>query len=176
MIDDKTKLKLLKEIEKSGIVYLSCYKIGVDRATYYRWKKINKEFKETANQAERYGRDNNCDIAEHALMLKVKDKDMRAIEYLLKHNHPKYKPKKSSSVVIWHKKGDGLPPIHQKTLEDLLDEDADNRIRAESVVICKAHEASETDKLTEDPPQNQTPSDTSPKDLPIQDPSHNNST
>ncbi|MCG2686670.1 hypothetical protein L6278_00860 [Candidatus Parcubacteria bacterium] len=166
MIDDKTIKKLLKEVEKSGNVYLSCLRVGVDKATYYRRKKADKEFKKMANQAEKFGRENNCDVAEHALMLKVKDKDMRAIEYLLKHNHPRYKSKKTSSVVIWHKKGDGLPPMSQKSLEDLLDENADEKIRAKQEQKEKeakenninsptdtAHEVSEKDKPTEAPPQ-----------------------
>jgi len=152
MVDSETKNKLIKEMEKSGNVYLSCLKVGVDKASYYRWIKKDKKFKKKSDEAIRIGRENNNDFAEHVLMLKVKDKDLPAIKYVLGHNSPRYKPKKSSSVVIWHKKGDGLPPIPQKTLEDLLDEDANNRIRAESVVICKDHEASETDKLTEAPP------------------------
>jgi hypothetical protein len=35
MIDDKTKQKLLDEISNFGNVYLSCLKVGVDKATYY---------------------------------------------------------------------------------------------------------------------------------------------
>jgi hypothetical protein len=37
-------------------------------------------------------------------MLKVKEKDIGAIKYLLGHNSPKYKGKETSNVVIIHKK------------------------------------------------------------------------
>jgi len=122
MIDDKTKQKLLKELEKSGNVYLSCLKIGIDRSTYYRWFDSDKEFRKNAGQAVRRGRENNCDVAKHALMIKVKEKDMRAIEYVLSHNDPAYRRKQTSNVVIVHKKLDSLPPTQAKTLEDILDE------------------------------------------------------
>jgi len=121
MISGKTKKELLDEILKFGNVYLSCLKIGVDRATYYRWKKTDDEFKGKACEAERMGRENICDVASHALMQNVKNRDQRAIEYVLNHNSEKYKQKQASQVVIVHKKE--LPPIvEQKTLEDLLDD------------------------------------------------------
>lgn len=104
MIDNKTKQKLLEEIERSGNVYLSCIKIGVDKSTFYRWKEQDKEFSKKAGEAIRTGRENNSDVAEHALMLKVKEKNMDAIKYILGHNSPRYKQNKSSNVVILHKK------------------------------------------------------------------------
>jgi len=125
MIDDKTKHKLLKELEKSGNVFLSCLKTGIDKSTYYRWFDSDKEFRKLASQAIRRGRENNCDIAEHALMLKVKDKDMAAIKYQLGHNDQRYKSKQTSNVVIFHKKD--LPPVvEQKTVEDLIDSFEEN--------------------------------------------------
>lgn len=123
MIDDKTKHKLLKELEKSGNVFLSCLKIGIDRSTYYRWFDADKEFRKIASRVIRRGRENNCDIAKHALMLKVKEKDLRAIEYLLGHNDPAYKQKKTSNVVIVHKKIDSLPLVQAKSLEQIIEED-----------------------------------------------------
>lgn len=122
MIDDKTKQKLLKELEKTGNVYLACLKVGIDRSTHYRWLDSDKVFKKQASQAIRRGKENSCDIAKHALMLKVKDKDMRAIEYLLSHNDPAYKRKRTNNVVIVHKKIVPPSPPRQKTLEEEFDE------------------------------------------------------
>ncbi|MDD4931164.1 MAG: hypothetical protein PHG66_03370 [Candidatus Colwellbacteria bacterium] len=125
MIDDKTKQKLLKELEKSGNVFLSCLKTGIDKSTYYRWRNSDKEFRKLAGQAIQRGRENNCDIAEHALMLKVKDKDMTAIKYVLGHNDQRYKSKQTSNVVIFHKKE--LPPVvEQITAEDVIDSFEEN--------------------------------------------------
>jgi leucyl aminopeptidase len=115
MIDDPTRQKLLKEIEKSGNVYLSCLKIGVDKSTFYRWKEQDKEFKKESTKAVRTGRENNSDVAEQALMLKVKEKNMDAIKYVLGHNSQRYKQNKSSNVVILHKKP---PPEGEKKETD----------------------------------------------------------
>jgi hypothetical protein len=123
MIDDKTKYKLLKELEKSGNVFLSCLRVGVDRSTYYRWFDADKEFRKLAGQAVRRGRENNCDIAKHALMIKVKEKDMGAIKYVLSNNDPAYRRKQTSNVVIVHKKIDSLPLAQAKSLEQIIEED-----------------------------------------------------
>jgi hypothetical protein len=112
MIDEEIKTQLLQELEKSGNVYFACLKTNVHRSTYYRWKGESEEFKIKAEQAEHLGRANNCDIAEQALMLNVKDKKMDAIKYLLSHNSPKYKGKEPSQVIILHKKD--IPPEPQK--------------------------------------------------------------
>lgn len=126
MIDDKTKNKFLKELEKSGNVFLSCLKVGIDRSTHYRWLDADKEYKERAERCLHRGRENNCDIAEHALLLNVKEKKMDAIKYVLSHNSPSYKPNKNSNVVIVHKKELPAPVEQIRTLEDLLDNYANN--------------------------------------------------
>ena len=122
MIDDKTKQKLLEEIQKFGIVFLACQKIGINKATYYRWKNEDKKFKEEAKEAERIGRENICDIAKYSLVQNIKEKNERSIEYALSHLSPEFKQKQTSKVIIVHKK-DVPPNVQQKTLEDLIDED-----------------------------------------------------
>lgn len=100
MIDGETKQKLLQELEKSGNVYLSCMKVGINKSTFYRWKE-DKGFWKAASAAIKRGRENNCDVAEHALMMNVKDKKMDAIKYVLAHNSTRYKPK-IRKVIIEH--------------------------------------------------------------------------
>lgn len=112
MIDDETKQKLLGELEKSGNVYFTCSKVNVSRATYYRWKKENEKFRSEAEGAEYLGRENSCDIAEWALMSKIKEKDLPSIKYFLSHNSPRYKAEQNSDIVITHKK-DPPPPEPQ---------------------------------------------------------------
>lgn len=100
MIDGKVRNNLLQELEKSGNVYLSCLKVGVNKATYYRWRKDDKRFRKQSNQAVRSGKENICDMAEHYLMMNVKDKKMDAIKYVLSHNSPRYKPKDKRAFII----------------------------------------------------------------------------
>lgn len=102
MIKDTTKTKLLSEIEKNGNVSLSCAKVGVDKSTFYRWMK-NESFKKLADEALVRGREANCDMAESALMLLVKEKKFEAIKYVLSHNNPRYKPKVANHKFIYEK-------------------------------------------------------------------------
>lgn len=171
MVDDKTKQKLLKDLEKSGNVWSSCLKLNIHRSTYYRWKETDKDFRRLANTAERHGRENMCDIAKHALMLNVKDKKMEAIKYVLSHLDPPFRRKQTSNVVILHKK-DIIPPVPQKTLEDLFDELADNKIDSTDTVDSK----SETDKPPIMPQENQMPLDSSNLNSATQDTKPGNNT
>ena len=125
MVDGKTKQNLLKEIEKFGNVYLSCLKIGVDKATYYRWKQKDEKFREKADEAERIGRENISDIAEHALLQNIKEKNQRAIEYALNHNSEIYRQKQTSSIITYRRETP-IPDISIRTLEDLIDEDRES--------------------------------------------------
>jgi hypothetical protein len=91
---------LLVELEKTGNVFTACSRTGISRATFYRWKEEQKEFKEKADRAAEIGIESNCDIAEHSLMLKIKDKDLGAIKYLLSHNSPRYKEKEKEKRMV----------------------------------------------------------------------------
>lgn len=93
MIDPEVKNTLLKELSKNGFVTPACAKVGIDRSTFYEWKNTDKDFAKKANKAIKIGRENNCDIAEYALMQNVKDKKMDAIKYVLGHQSKTYKPR-----------------------------------------------------------------------------------
>lgn len=118
MIDLETKEKLLKEIEKSGNVYLSCMKTGIDKATFYRWKE-DKEFRKRANEAVKRGRENNCEIAEHALMMNVKEKKMDAIKYVLSHQSKIYKPKDRKVFLVHSNTNNSEKAIGTKKKQDI---------------------------------------------------------
>jgi len=123
MIPEETKKKFLEELERSGNVYYSCAKVGINRATFYRWRQEDKKLKKLANMAIRNGRANACDIAEHALLLNVKDRKMEAIKYTLSHNSPRYKPQRTSRVIIEHHSSEKIPIVPSRTIEDILKDD-----------------------------------------------------
>jgi len=119
MINLETKEKLLKEIEKSGNVYLSCMKTGIDKATFYRWKKDDKQFGKKATEAIKRGRENNCELAEHALMLNVKEKKMDAIKYVLSHQSKIYRPKDRKVFLVHSNTNTSDKAISAKKKEDI---------------------------------------------------------
>ncbi len=165
MIRGKIKQKLLKEIEKFGNVYLSCQKIGVDKATYYRWKDNDEEFKKRAERAEEIGRENIGEVAEYSLLQNIKEKNQRAIEFALVNVSKKYKQDRTTNVIFMHKK-DIIPDVPQKTIEDMLDEYAERR-RIESIgTVGSKHEMDKPPVMLQ---ENQTLSDNQNSNSAIQD-------
>lgn len=121
MIDADTKSKLLTELEKYGNVYYACNRIGIARATYYRWLKEDSSFKKSAKTSMKMGRDNFCDAAEHSLALLVKDKDFRSIAYVLSHNSSRYKHSPQSKVILEHRTQSNQPTsIGSDNLTEIL--------------------------------------------------------
>ena len=84
---------LLEQLRKTPIVQIACEKLDISRATFYRWKSEDKEFAVLADQAISEGRLLINDVAESQLIGAVKDRNLAAIMYWLKHHHGDYKTK-----------------------------------------------------------------------------------
>lgn len=87
---DKTKELLLEQLGKTPIVQIACEKIGVSRMTFYRWKKDDPEFVKKVEVAIFEGRYLVNDLAESQLIGAVKERNLPAITYWLRHHHPAY--------------------------------------------------------------------------------------
>jgi len=81
---------LLEQLKKTPIVQIACEKSGVGRATYYRWRKEDPEFVKLADLALVEGALLINDMAETQLMSAIRERNMQAIMYWLKHHHPVY--------------------------------------------------------------------------------------
>lgn len=86
----KNKELLLELLRKTPIVQIACEKVGIGRATYYRWRKEDSEFTKQSDQALLDGSLLVNDMAESQLMSAIKDKNMTGIMFWLKHHHPAY--------------------------------------------------------------------------------------
>lgn len=86
----KNKDILLAQLNKIPIVQLACEKSSISRATYYRWKKEDPEFARLADDAIDGGVSIINDMAESQLISNIKDGNMTAIIYWLKHRHKAY--------------------------------------------------------------------------------------
>lgn len=89
----KNKEQLLEILRKTPIVQIACEKAGVGRASYYRWRKEDADFAQQSDQALQDGSLLVNDMAESQLMSAIKDKNMTAIIFWLKHHHPAYATK-----------------------------------------------------------------------------------
>lgn len=90
---DKNQELILEQLKKTPIVQVACEKVGVGRATYYRWRKEDEEFATQADSAIAEGSSLVNDMAESQLMAAIRDKNLTAIIFWLKHHHPNYATK-----------------------------------------------------------------------------------
>ncbi len=87
----QTKELLLKQLTKTPIIQIACEKIGIARATLYRWKNEDSDFANKVDAAVQEGCLLVNDLAESQLISAVKDRNMQAIMYWLKHHHNNYR-------------------------------------------------------------------------------------
>lgn len=86
----KKREMILDRLRRNPIVQVACQKIGIGRATFYRWKQEDPEFASTAEAAIREGEALINDMAESQLLSAIRDKNMTAIIFWLKHHHQAY--------------------------------------------------------------------------------------
>lgn len=84
---------LLEQLRKVPIVQIACEKAGIGRATYYRWKKEDPEFGKAADEALTEGTQLVSDMAESQLLTAIRDGNLGAVMYWLKHRNPHYNNK-----------------------------------------------------------------------------------
>ena len=84
------KTLLLEQLKKTPIVQIACEKTGIGRTTYYRWRKEDGEFKKNADAALKEGSSLVNDMAESQLLGAIRDGNMTAIIFWLKHHHNQY--------------------------------------------------------------------------------------
>lgn len=89
----KEKTLLIDLLKKTPIIQVVCEKVGIARATYYRWKQDDEEFARLADEAIAEGNGLVNDIAESQLMSAIKNQNLTAIIFWLKHHHPTYATK-----------------------------------------------------------------------------------
>ena len=90
---DKEKQMLIEQLKKTPIIQIACEKLNIGRATYYRWRSENEEFAKLTDDAIKEGNLFMNDVAESQLISAIKDKNLSAIVFWLKHHHPTYATK-----------------------------------------------------------------------------------
>jgi len=84
---NKLKEAFLEQLKRTPTIETSCQKIGIARATVYRWIKASGKFEKKVDEALTEGRTFMSDIAENQLFSLIGDKKIEAIRlYLSTHN------------------------------------------------------------------------------------------
>ena len=89
----KKKEELIDQLKKTPIIQIACEKVSVGRATFYRWRKEDKEFAEAVENSINDGANLVSDMAESKLISAIKKENLAAIIFWLKSHHPKYRTK-----------------------------------------------------------------------------------
>lgn len=98
---DKNKELILEQLKRLPIIQLTCEKIGIARATYYRFLE-DPEFAKKAEEAIREGSLLMNDVAETGLLNAIKNQNLSAIVFWLKYHHPAYTTRVELSGKITH--------------------------------------------------------------------------
>jgi len=86
----KQKELFIEQLKKTPIIQVVCEKVGITRTTYYRWHKADKKFAEEADMALADGSGLVNDLAESQLMTAIRNGNLTAIIFWLKHHHRTY--------------------------------------------------------------------------------------
>lgn len=86
----KSKLDVLEHLKSTPIVQVACQKAGVSRATYYRWREEDPDFKKKSDIALSEGVEMINDLCESQLIKNIKDGNPTSIFYWLNNHHPSY--------------------------------------------------------------------------------------
>ncbi|RJR29190.1 hypothetical protein C4564_02515 [Candidatus Microgenomates bacterium] len=99
---ETTKKLMVEQLKKTPIVQVSCEKVGLGRATFYRWKKDDEAFSKNVDDALLEGNLLVNDLAESQLINAIKNSNLGAIVFWLKHHHPNYATKVEVTAHLKH--------------------------------------------------------------------------
>lgn len=94
------KKQFLDQIHEVPIVSSVCKQLGISRQTYYRWRKEDEEFRDSADRYLGIGRESINDLAESTLINAIKDGDLGSAKFWLQNNKRNYlKPRPRNFVL-----------------------------------------------------------------------------
>ncbi len=115
----RDKRMLLEQLKKTPIIQICCEKLQIGRTTFYEWYKADKGFAKSVDTALSEGTGLMNDMAESQLLAAVRDGNLGAITYWLKHRHPAYATKMEVTAHL-QKQKDELTPEQEKAVSDAL--------------------------------------------------------
>lgn len=118
MISKEARKRFLEILRKTPIIQLACERSGISRASLYRWKKEDPVFALEVDEAVTEGSGLITDIAESQLLQAIKERNITAVMFWLKHHHKAYanKLELSGKLAI----DDSLTPEQEETVRQAL--------------------------------------------------------
>lgn len=84
------KKLLLAQLEKTPIIEAACKRINLPRSTLYRWFNEDEKFAKACDETIELSIGRINDLAESQLISAIKNQNMTAITFWLKHHHRAY--------------------------------------------------------------------------------------
>jgi len=111
----KQKELLLEQLRIVPITSLACAKVGISRATFYRWCEDSYDFKIEVENAKVDGVENINDLSESQLVALLKEKKFQAVAFWLRNRHKAYMSEEKKDMLVRAQKKAELNQ-HQKEL------------------------------------------------------------
>ena len=86
----KEKKSFITQLKKNHGLSIACQNVGIGRRTYYRWRQEDSAFAAQADSAIHDAIALRNDFAESKLLVGIREGNMRAIQFWLRHHHPDY--------------------------------------------------------------------------------------
>lgn len=83
-VDEKPDI--IEYLRDTPLVNMACKRFGISRATYYRWCKEDKYFKEAVDVVLKQGRENINELAKATLIKMIKKENFNATRFWLQNN------------------------------------------------------------------------------------------
>ncbi|HRH23348.1 MAG TPA: phBC6A51 family helix-turn-helix protein [Candidatus Magasanikbacteria bacterium] len=98
----REKQALLEQLTRTPTIEVACQKVGIARATFYRWRKASKQFAQDVEEAQQRGREFITDVAESNLIALIGEKKFEAIRLWLTNHSPRFANKLELSGTVNH--------------------------------------------------------------------------
>ncbi len=135
----KDRQVLLDALREMPIIQVACKRASISRATYYRWRNEDREFRRAVEEAINEGVLFINDMSESQVITLIKEKKMPAITLWLKHNNERYGAKIRSHALVGELLN-SADPQYQKHWGELqkVAEEYEQELR--KTIIEKIHE------------------------------------
>ena len=95
---ERNKGRMLRALEETPFVEQACRKVGISRATFYRWCEQDRKFYYRSEAARIKGREKLNDYAESKLLENIKIGHQGAIQFWLINNSKVYQMSRATNI------------------------------------------------------------------------------
>jgi len=113
----KEKEQVIEQLRRVPIIEVACTKVGIARATFYRWKHDDNAFSQAVEEAIEEGVAFINALAESKLLGEINNGNFTSVMYWLNHRHPAYGTRVELTT---HKQKDELTPEQEEAVMKAL--------------------------------------------------------